>query len=112
MIRDTSHKADDKEWFIALSYCREALRPITSNITQKDWDRRPASNDVRMGDFIIIKNWGSTKCFHYDNHYPKGNHNTKIPLAKGHIYGPIIHFGVFDKFFAVQIPIFNYGLRW
>eukprot|EP00959_Pyramimonas_sp_CCMP1952_P161708 3381428-Pyramimonas_sp.AAC.1 len=45
MIEDTNHKADDKEWLVALSYCREALRPITSNITQKDWDRRPAFND-------------------------------------------------------------------
>eukprot|EP00959_Pyramimonas_sp_CCMP1952_P180759 3779951-Pyramimonas_sp.AAC.1 len=33
-------------------------------------------------------------------------------MNKGHIYGPIIHFGVFDKFFAVLIPILNYGLRW
>eukprot|EP00959_Pyramimonas_sp_CCMP1952_P172227 3598388-Pyramimonas_sp.AAC.1 len=30
MIRGTNHKADDKEWLIAVSYCREALRPITS----------------------------------------------------------------------------------
>eukprot|EP00959_Pyramimonas_sp_CCMP1952_P398087 8341021-Pyramimonas_sp.AAC.1 len=45
MIRETNHKADDKEWLIAVSYCREALRPITSKITQKDWDRRPAFND-------------------------------------------------------------------
>eukprot|EP00959_Pyramimonas_sp_CCMP1952_P445409 9325693-Pyramimonas_sp.AAC.1 len=52
------------------------------------------------------------KCYHYDNHYPKGNHNTNVPMNKGHIYGPIIHFGVFDKFFAVQMPILNYGLRW
>eukprot|EP00959_Pyramimonas_sp_CCMP1952_P390700 8187794-Pyramimonas_sp.AAC.1 len=65
-----------------------------------------------MGDFTIVKHWGSTKFYHYDNHYPKGDNNTKARMNKGHIYGPVIHFGVFEKFFAIQLPILNYGLRW
>eukprot|EP00959_Pyramimonas_sp_CCMP1952_P322218 6742301-Pyramimonas_sp.AAC.1 len=77
MIDSCEHNTEDKDWLIAMSYCREALRPITSKITQKEWNRRPIFNDVRMGDFIVTKNWGSTNCYHYDNHYPKGNHNTK-----------------------------------
>eukprot|EP00959_Pyramimonas_sp_CCMP1952_P016544 350685-Pyramimonas_sp.AAC.1 len=79
-----------------MSHCREALRPIAARITQKEWDRRPIFNDVRMGDFIIVNNWGSPNCYHYDNLYPKGNYNTKARINKGHIYGPVIHFGVFE----------------
>eukprot|EP00959_Pyramimonas_sp_CCMP1952_P122813 2567112-Pyramimonas_sp.AAC.1 len=78
----------------------------------ENWDRRPIFNDVRMGDFTIVKHWGSINCYHYDNHYPKGDYNTRARMNKGHIYGSIIHFGVFEKFFSVQRPILNYGLRW
>eukprot|EP00959_Pyramimonas_sp_CCMP1952_P069404 1448423-Pyramimonas_sp.AAC.1 len=81
-------------------------------MTQKEWDRLPIFNDVRMGDFIIVKNLGSINCYRYGNHYPKGYYSTKVRMNKGHIYGPIIDFGVFEKFFAVQLPILNYGLRW
>eukprot|EP00959_Pyramimonas_sp_CCMP1952_P417583 8748787-Pyramimonas_sp.AAC.1 len=61
---------------------------------------------------LLSKNGGTTNCYHYDNHFSKGDHKTKVLMNKGHIYGPIIHFAVFDKFSAVQIPILNYGLRW
>eukprot|EP00959_Pyramimonas_sp_CCMP1952_P374372 7840293-Pyramimonas_sp.AAC.1 len=43
---------------------------------------------------------------------PKGDYNTNVRMNMGHIYGPVIHLGVFEKFFAVQILILNYGLRW
>eukprot|EP00959_Pyramimonas_sp_CCMP1952_P265016 5541544-Pyramimonas_sp.AAC.1 len=33
-------------------------------------------------------------------------------MNKGHIYGPVISFGVFERFFAVQRPTLHYGLRW
>eukprot|EP00959_Pyramimonas_sp_CCMP1952_P221076 4621853-Pyramimonas_sp.AAC.1 len=32
-------------------------------------------------------------------------------MNKGHIYGPVIHFGVFEKFFAVQGVAFALPLR-
>eukprot|EP00959_Pyramimonas_sp_CCMP1952_P015372 325547-Pyramimonas_sp.AAC.1 len=95
-----------------MSHCREAFRPTTAKITQKERDRRSIFNDARMADFIIVKKWCSINCYHYDKHYPKGIYNTKVRMTKGHIYGRIIHFGVFEKFFSVQIPILNYGLRW
>eukprot|EP00959_Pyramimonas_sp_CCMP1952_P321248 6722556-Pyramimonas_sp.AAC.1 len=65
-----------------------------------------------MGDFTIVRNWGSINCYHCDNQYPKGYYNPRARMNKGHIYGPVIHFGVFRKFFAVQVPILNYSLRW
>eukprot|EP00959_Pyramimonas_sp_CCMP1952_P338295 7084322-Pyramimonas_sp.AAC.1 len=83
-----------------MSRCREALRPIAANITQKHWDRRPIFNDVCMGDFIIVNNWGPINCYHYDHHYPKGDYNTRARMNKGHVYGPVRHFGVFEKFFS------------
>eukprot|EP00959_Pyramimonas_sp_CCMP1952_P434756 9103244-Pyramimonas_sp.AAC.1 len=80
-----------------MSRCREALRPVTAKTIQKDWDRRPIFNDVKMGDFTIVENWGSIKCYyHYDNHYPKGDYKTRVRMNKGHIYRPAIHLGVFE----------------
>eukprot|EP00959_Pyramimonas_sp_CCMP1952_P351556 7365861-Pyramimonas_sp.AAC.1 len=85
-----------------MSCCRAALRPIAAELTQRDWDRRPIFNDVRVGDFILVKNWGQINCYHHDNHYPKGDYNSRVRMNKGHSYGLVMHFGVFEKFFAVQ----------
>eukprot|EP00959_Pyramimonas_sp_CCMP1952_P104190 2177790-Pyramimonas_sp.AAC.1 len=95
-----------------MACCRGELRPITAELKQEDWDRRPIFTDVRVGHFIFVKDWGKFNCYHYDNHYPKGDHQHKVRMNKGHIYGPVIHYGVFEKFFAVQMPMLHYGLRW
>eukprot|EP00959_Pyramimonas_sp_CCMP1952_P146310 3062962-Pyramimonas_sp.AAC.1 len=57
MVSKSGRSTQDTKWLVAMSCCREALRPITANITQTDWDRRPIFKYVRMGDFIIVTNW-------------------------------------------------------
>eukprot|EP00959_Pyramimonas_sp_CCMP1952_P037854 792332-Pyramimonas_sp.AAC.1 len=78
MVSKSAHNTQDKKWLFAMSCCREALRPNTAKTTQKDSDRRPMFNDVRMGDFIIVKSCGQITCYHYDNHYLKGDYNTGV----------------------------------
>eukprot|EP00959_Pyramimonas_sp_CCMP1952_P198427 4150614-Pyramimonas_sp.AAC.1 len=55
MVSKSGRSTQDKNWSLAMSCCREALRPITAKITQADWDRRLIFIAVRMGDFTIVK---------------------------------------------------------
>eukprot|EP00959_Pyramimonas_sp_CCMP1952_P389475 8161355-Pyramimonas_sp.AAC.1 len=77
MVSRSVRNTQDRNWLVAMSCCRAALRPITANTTQQYWDRRPIFTGVRTGGFILVKNWGQINCYHYDNHYPKGGYNTR-----------------------------------
>eukprot|EP00959_Pyramimonas_sp_CCMP1952_P209288 4378086-Pyramimonas_sp.AAC.1 len=55
MVSKSVRSIQDRNWLVAMSCYGEALRPITAHITQRDWDRRPIFNDVRMGDFILVQ---------------------------------------------------------
>eukprot|EP00959_Pyramimonas_sp_CCMP1952_P102013 2133740-Pyramimonas_sp.AAC.1 len=53
MVGRSTYNQRDKNWLISMACCGAALRPITAELTQRDWSRPPIFNDVRVGVFIL-----------------------------------------------------------
>eukprot|EP00959_Pyramimonas_sp_CCMP1952_P427939 8962010-Pyramimonas_sp.AAC.1 len=66
-----------------MARCRAALRPIAAELTQRDWGRRPIFTDVRVGDFILVQNWGQINCLPLRQSLPQGRLSNQSSHEQG-----------------------------
>eukprot|EP00959_Pyramimonas_sp_CCMP1952_P104538 2185078-Pyramimonas_sp.AAC.1 len=94
-----------------MACCREKLMPVTAELKQKDWDRRPIFTDARIGDFIFAQDWGKVM-LPLRQPLPERRSSAESSHEQGAHLRTCHQLWRLREFFAVQVPILHYGLRW